>query len=171
MSMQESLRKHWGKTPPLGVLALCLIYMAFSSRVLIAVVPSVGKIDTSWPHHGVFYQWDFFWQIVCILISASVFVASVAAVMRNCAARSWLSSLLVASITLGYIQGAHYIFLQYQFQSSGSLPIYAVLNIFWDPLSEVGYGWLVVALVLLTHYWFFFRTKNAKRFFSGDSDA
>src|SRR5690606_34798757 len=171
MFSRESLARQWKTIPPLGVLALCLIYAMFALRVLIMIAPSIGEKDTNWPHHGAFYPWDFFWETVFVLISFSVLVASSATLTRNRVARSWLSILLVTSIVLGYAQSAHYIFLQYQFQSNGPLPLREIMSIFWFPISEMVYGSAVVVLVLLAHYWFFFRASAARRFFSGDSDA
>src|SRR5690606_31393280 len=76
MFSRESLARQWKTIPPLGVLALCLIYAMFALRVLIVIAPSIGEKDTNWPHHGAFYPWDFFWEIIFVLISFSVLVAS-----------------------------------------------------------------------------------------------
>ncbi|TWT17029.1 hypothetical protein FQY83_17505 [Luteimonas marina] len=165
------MTKRWAKFPPIGVLILCIAYVALASRELIRIVPHVGEINTSWPHHGVFHQWDFFWQIVFVLIFASVLITSIVSATGNRTARMLLWVSLLTFFSAGYIQSAHGIFLQYRFQSNAPLPLRAFHGVFWQPVSDIGYWWLVFALVLMAHYWLFFRVSSAKMFFSRGREA
>jgi len=165
------MTKKRAKFPPIGVLILCIAYVALASRELIGIAPHVGEINTNWPHHGVFYQWDFFWKIVFVLIFASVLITSIVSATGNRTARLLLWVSLLAFVGAGYIQSAHHIFLQYKFQSSAPLPLRAFQDVFWHPISDVGYWWLVLAFLLVTHYLLFFRASSAKMFFSTGREA
>ncbi len=171
MSSQASMTDRRTKFPPIGVLILCIAYVALASRELIRIVPGIGKINTSWPHHGVFHQWDFLWQILFVLIYVSVLLTSIVSAAGNRIARLLLLISLLTFVGVGYIQSAHHIFLQYKFQSSDPLPSRAYQSVFWQPVSEVGYWWLVLAFVLMAHYWLFFRVSSAKMFFSAGREA
>jgi hypothetical protein len=48
MFSRESLTRQWKTIPPLGVLALCLIYAMFALRVLIVIAPFIGEMDTNY---------------------------------------------------------------------------------------------------------------------------